>query len=267
MVNIAIAGAAGRMGRRLCALAHEHPELKLVGGFERPGHEDIGKDIGLLAGFGNAGIALTPGIESVLGHAQVIIDFTAPEASTAHAEACAKAGKAMVIGTTGMKGPDIEQVAKAAQKTPIVMASNMSLGVNLLLKVLADVAKALGDDYDVEIVEAHHKLKKDAPSGTALMMANAVADALNRDKENDYVYCRKGMVGERTKREIGIQTIRAGDIVGEHTVYFGGMGERIEITHRASSRDTFARGALRAALWLGNKKPALYNMQDVLGLR
>lgn len=267
MINIAVAGAGGRMGRRICALSMEYEGIKLAGGFEAKGHKDIGSDIGGLAGIGNIGIKLSSGIEEVMDKADVIIDFTHPEATMAHVEAAAKTGKAMVIGTTGISNDQKSKIKDAAKKFPCVMASNMSLGVNLLLKILGDIARALGDDYDIEIIEAHHKLKKDAPSGTAIMMANAIADAMKRDLDTCAVYARKGMIGERTKKEIGIQTIRAGDIVGEHTVIFGGMGERIEVTHRASSRDTFARGALKAALWIKGKPAGLYDMQDVLGLK
>ena len=173
----------------------------------------------------------------------------------------------MVIGTTGFSKEDLKEIEILTKTIPCVLASNMSLGVNLLLKVLQDVARVLGDDYDIEIVESHHRLKKDAPSGTALKMAQVIADAVNRNLEEVAVYSRKGIIGQRTKKEIGIQTIRAGDIVGDHTVLFGGLGERIEITHKASSRDTFARGALKAALWLKGKPSGLYDMQDVLGLR
>ena len=176
-------------------------------------------------------------------------------------------GKSMVIGTTGFSKEDLTEIGTLTKTVPCVLASNMSLGVNLLLKVLQDIARVLGDDYDIEIVEAHHRLKKDAPSGTALKMAQVIADAVDRNLEEVAVYARKGIIGQRTKKEIGIQTIRAGDIVGEHTVIFGGLGERIEITHKASSRDTFARGALKAALWLAGKPSGLYDMQDVLGLR
>jgi 4-hydroxy-tetrahydrodipicolinate reductase len=184
-----------------------------------------------------------------------------------HLSIARKQGKAMVIGTTGLSKDDLAALREAAAVIPIMQAPNMSVGVNLLLKVLKDVARVLGDDYDIEIVEAHHRLKKDAPSGTALKMAEVIAQAVDRNLDEVGVYSRHGIIGERKKKEIGIQTVRAGDIVGDHTVLFGGLGERIEITHKASSRDTFARGALKAALWLAGKKPGLYDMQDVLGLK
>lgn len=267
MIRIVVAGAAGRMGRRICALTGEYQGVKLSGGFEAEGNKEIGADIGELAGIGKLGLPLGRSINTVLEASDVIIDFTHPEATIKNAELAAEAGKAIVIGTTGIQKDGVARLQALSKRTPIVMAGNMSLGVNLLLKVLRDIAKALGDDYDVEVIEAHHKMKKDSPSGTALMMARAVADAMGRDLEKDAVYARHGMIGERTKKEIGIQAIRAGDIVGEHTVMFGGMGERIEVTHRVSSRDTFARGAIKAAIWLKGKPAGMYDMQDVLGLK
>jgi 4-hydroxy-tetrahydrodipicolinate reductase len=266
MVNVIVSGAAGRMGRRICALTHEHQKLALAGAFEVKGHADIGKDIGELIGVGNLGIEVAEGIDKVIDSGDVIIDFTHPDATLENLKAASAKGKAMVIGTTGFTKEALDEARDIARKIPCVLSFNMSLGINLLLKVLKDIAGALGDDYDVEIIEAHHRLKKDAPSGTALMMAREIAEALCRNVDADAVYARKGMIGERSKKEIGIQTVRAGDIVGEHTVLFGGLGERVEVTHRASSRDTFARGAMRAALWIADKKPGLYNMQDVLGI-
>jgi len=267
MVKVIVAGASGRMGRRICALTHEHEGLTLAGAFEAKGHEDIGKDIGELIGIGNIGVAIAEGIDRVMDSGDVIIDFTHPDATLENLKSASSKGKAMVIGSTGFTAESLESARNIAKSIPCVLSFNMSLGINLLLKVLKDIAAALGDDYDVEIVEAHHRMKKDAPSGTALMMAREIASALGRNMESDAVYARKGMIGERSRKEIGIQTIRAGDIVGEHTVLFGGLGERIEVTHRASSRDTFARGALRAALWIADKTPGLYSMQDVLGIK
>ena len=267
MVKIAVAGAMGRMGNRLAALAKEYESIILTGAFEKKGHSDIGKDIGLLAGIGETRILLEDSIEKAVDRADVIIDFTHASSTLEHLRTASAKGKAMVIGTTGFTKEQVGEIGTLTKTIPCVMASNMSLGVNLLLKVLRDVARVLGDDYDIEIIEAHHRMKKDAPSGTAMKMAQVIADAVNRDLDEVAVYARKGMTGERTKKEIGIQTIRAGDIVGEHTVLFGGLGERIEITHKASSRDTFARGALRAAIWVSGKPAGLYDMQDVLGLK
>jgi 4-hydroxy-tetrahydrodipicolinate reductase len=197
----------------------------------------------------------------------VLIDFTLPEASLDHIRECAEHGKPAVVGSTGFSKEQLAEIGKYAQKIPCVVSPNMSIGVNLCFKILEEIAKTIGEDYDMEIVEAHHRMKKDAPSGTAMKMAQVIAHAVNRNLDQVGVYARKGMIGERSKKEIGIQTLRAGDIVGEHTVMFAGKGERIELTHRAHSRDTFAAGAVRAAKWVVGKKPGLYDMQDVLGLK
>ncbi len=267
MIRIAVAGAAGKMGSRIVALSREYDSIKLTGALERKGHKDIGKDAGVIAGAGETCVLLSDNIEKVLDEANVVIDFTHTDSTLEHLKAASAKGRAMVIGTTGFTKDQLEEIKTLTKKIPCVMASNMSLGVNLLLKVLQDVARALGDDYDIEIIEAHHRMKKDAPSGTAMKMAQVIARAVDRDLDDAAVYARKGMIGARTKKEIGIQTIRAGDIVGEHTVLFGGLGERIEITHKASSRDTFARGALKAAIWVHDRPAGLYDMQDVLGLK
>jgi len=267
MVKIVVAGAAGRMGSRIAYLSQEYAGLQLIGAFERKGHKDIGRDIGPLIGLRDIGVQLLDSPEPSIDTADVIISFTTVESSLEHLRLASSKGKAMVIGTTGFSKESMQEVIELTKSIPCVMASNMSTGVNLLLKVLQDIARVLGEGYDIEIIEAHHRMKKDAPSGTALKMAQVIADALNRNLDQVAVYARKGMIGERTAQEIGIQTIRAGDIVGEHTVIFGGLGERIEVTHKASSRDTFARGALRAALWVSGKAAGLYDMQDVLGLK
>jgi len=267
MVRIAVAGAAGRMGSRITALSKEYDGLQCAGAFERKGHKDTGKDIGSITGIGDTGVKLADSLEAVIDNVDLVISFTTVEASLEHLRLASSKGKAMVIGTTGFTKDNLKEVTELTKKIPCVMASNMSMGVNLLLKVLQDIARVLGDGYDVEIVEAHHRMKKDAPSGTALKMAQVIADALSRNLDDVAVYARKGIIGERKPKEIGIQTIRAGDIVGEHTVIFGGLGERIEVVHKVSSRDTFARGALRAALWVYGKPAGLYDMQDVLGLK
>jgi 4-hydroxy-tetrahydrodipicolinate reductase len=267
MVRIAVAGAAGRMGSRITALSREYEGLRLAGAFERKGHKDIGKDVGAAAGIGDTGVKLADSPESIIDAVDIIISFTTVEASLEHLRLASSKGKAMVIGTTGFSKDNLNEVSELTKKIPCVMASNMSMGVNLLLKILQDIARVLGEGYDIEIIEAHHRMKKDAPSGTALKMAQVIAEALKRNLDEVAVYARKGIIGERTAKEIGIQTIRAGDIVGEHTVIFGGLGERIEIVHKVSSRDTFARGALRAALWVYGKPAGLYDMQDVLGLK
>ena len=266
MVKIAVCGAAGRMGQRIIVAAKE-AGCTVSGALERPGHEQIGQDAGLIAGCGALGVAITDDLNAVVAGCDVLIDFTTPKVSLKNLEACGLQKKAIVIGSTGFTPEERALARELAKDIPAVLAPNMSVGVNVCFKVLADIAKILGDDFDVEIVEAHHKLKKDAPSGTAVRMGEVVAEALGRDYTTVANFHREGIAGERTREEIGMQTIRGGDIVGEHTVYFIGMGERIELTHRAHTRDMFSRGSVRAAKWVVSQKPGLYDMQDVLGLR
>ncbi len=265
-IKVAVAGAAGRMGKRICDMVHRHEKLALVGGFERADHPDIGRDLGEVAGFGTVGVPITAGIDSVIDEAEVIIDFTFHTATMQFARLAAERHTAMVIGTTGLSAEELAELKELSRDFPCVQAPNMAVGVNVLFKIAAKVAAILGDGYDIEIVEAHHRLKKDAPSGTALKLGEMVAAALNRDLDEVGVFARHGIIGERSDREIGIQTIRAGDIVGEHTVYFAGAGERLELTHRAHSRDNFARGAAVAAAWVAGRPNGLYTMFDVLGL-
>jgi len=220
-----------------------------------------------LAGCGTLGVNITDSLEQALSRSDVLIDFTFPTVSLANAAICARMGKKMVIGSTGFTPDQRSRMEAYSKDIPVVLAPNMSVGVNACFKLLKEAASILGDGFDVEIVELHHNKKKDSPSGTAVRMGEVVAEALGRDYNQVANYHREGMCGERTKEEIGMQTVRGGDIVGEHTVYFIGMGERIEITHRAMSRDMFARGAVRAANWLGDKQPGMYDMQDVLGLK
>jgi len=267
MVKIAVCGAAGRMGQRIIIAVKESEGCELSGALERPGHELVGQDAGLVAGCGTLGVKISDDLNAVVKGCDVLIDFTTPKVSLKNLEVCGLQGKAIVIGSTGFT-PDERALAKElARDIPVVLAPNMSVGVNVCFKVLADIAKILGDDFDVEIVEAHHKLKKDAPSGTAVRMGEVVAEALGRNYDQVANCHREGITGERTREEIGMQTIRGGDIVGEHTVYFIGMGERIELTHRAHTRDMFSRGSVRAAKWVVSQKSGLYDMQDVLGLR
>jgi len=266
MVKAVVSGAAGRMGSRIITLIKGSEAVSLHGALEFAGFFGLGSDIGEITGLGRLGVTVTADVASALEGADVLIDFTKPEASLELGKKASEMGVALVIGTTGLNTEQIEKVQGFSTRVPCVFAPNMSVGVNLLLGVLANVARVLGDEYDVEIVEAHHRMKKDAPSGTAVKMAEVLAEALNRDLKQVGVYGRQGMVGERPAQEIGIHTVRGGDIVGEHTVLFAGIGERIEITHRASSRDTFAKGAVRAAAWVAAQKPGLYSMKDVLGL-
>ncbi|HEX9444609.1 MAG TPA: 4-hydroxy-tetrahydrodipicolinate reductase [Candidatus Binatia bacterium] len=266
MLNLIICGAAGRMGSTLVRLIHEGKVARLVGAVESSDNPNIGRDAGEVAGVGKIGVPIAAELAPLLKTRAVVIEFTAPAATLAHAAAAAGKKAPIVIGTTGLDPKQTDAIKKLARKTPILLSANMSLGVNLLVSLLGKVAGILGDDYDVEIIEAHHRFKKDAPSGTALAMARPIAEALGRDLDQAGVSGRKGIVGERTRQEIGLLSVRAGDIVGEHTVIFGGLGERVEFIHRAQSRETFARGALRAAAWLAGRKKGLYSMQDVLGL-
>ncbi len=267
MTRIAIAGAAGRMGRNLIDACYQYPELEVAAATERTGSSLLGADVGELAGLGNLGVALVDDLSTVTDQFDVLIDFTSIEATLSHLEICRKAGCSLVIGTTGFSDEQKQQIAAAAGDVSIVFAPNMSVGVNLTLKLLDMAARVLGDEVDIEIIEAHHRHKVDAPSGTALRMGEVVAEALGRDLNGCAVYGREGHTGERERKTIGFETIRAGDIVGEHTVMFADIGERVEITHKASSRMTFANGAVRAAAWLGDKDKGLFDMQDVLGLK
>ncbi|MBK8183905.1 MAG: 4-hydroxy-tetrahydrodipicolinate reductase [Candidatus Competibacteraceae bacterium] len=267
MIRVAIAGAAGRMGRMLVDACHQSESVHCTAALERPDSPFVGADAGEVAGGGRLDVAIAAELERLLDQFEVLVDFTQPAATLAHLAVCRAAGKSMVIGTTGLSTEQKAKISNAAEQIPIVFAPNMSVGVNLCFKLLELTARALGDDIDIEIIEAHHRHKIDAPSGTALAMGNVIAKALGRDLEQCAVYGRKGVTGERERATIGFATLRAGDIVGEHTALFADVGERIEITHRASSRMTFAKGAVRAAAWLGGRKPGLFDMQDVLGLR
>lgn len=264
-LRLAIPGAAGRMGRMILRLISETPGLQLGVATERNGSPHIGQDAGLIAGAVPLGVRIAA--EDAPLDADVAIDFTAPGATVGLVERAAEAGVAVVVGTTGLGEAERAAIERAAEQIPIVWAANMSLGMNVLFGLVRQAAAVLGDDYDAEIIEAHHRQKKDAPSGSALALAGVLCETLGRDPAEDLRHGRQGLVGARTTREIGIHALRGGDIVGDHTVLFCGPGERIELTHRASSRETFARGALRAAEWLRDRDPGLYDMQDVLGLR
>ena len=263
--NIVVVGAAGRMGSRIVAL-HREAGLRLAAALEAPGHRALGRDAGELAGTGVLGVPLTADAAAAITRDRVLIEFSVPEASLEHLRLVARAGARAVIGTTGFSAAQREEIATLARQAAILVAPNMSVAVTLAFSLLRTMAKALGDDYDVEITEVHHRYKKDAPSGTAVRMAEIVAEALGRDLRKVGVYGREGLPGERSGKEIGVMSLRSGDVVGEHTVSFGTLGERLELTHRAHSRDTFARGALRAARWIAGRGVGLYSMQDVLGL-
>jgi 4-hydroxy-tetrahydrodipicolinate reductase len=266
MVNAIVVGAAGRMGRMVINAIRNSDGIQCTGAVEVPSNSAVGKDAGVVAGLGELKVRIEADLQSVIKKGDVVIDFTAAEASLKNMEMAAQHHKAMVVGSTGFSAQQMEKVKQLVKEFPCVLAPNMSVGVNLMFKIVEEMARILGDDYDCEIVEAHHRMKKDAPSGTALRLGEVIAESLGRKLADVGVYGRKGLIGERSKKEIGMQVIRAGDIVGEHTVIFGGMGERIEVTHRAHTRDTFAQGAVRAAKWVVNQKPGLYDMGDVLGL-
>jgi 4-hydroxy-tetrahydrodipicolinate reductase len=267
MARVAIVGAAGRMGRNLIQAVHDAEGMQLGAAIERPESSLLGADAGELAALGRLGVTLVDDLQQVVDEFDVLIDFTAPAATMQHVAICRAAGKAIVIGTTGLSDAEKAVLKDASADIGIMFAPNMSVGVNLCFKLLDIAARVLGDDVDIEVIEAHHRHKVDAPSGTALRMGEVVAEALGRDLAQCAVYGREGITGERERNSIGFETIRAGDIVGDHTVLFAAMGERVEITHKASSRMTFANGAVRAAGWIMQQGKGLYDMQDVLGLR
>ncbi|ANE56213.1 4-hydroxy-tetrahydrodipicolinate reductase [Methylomonas sp. DH-1] len=267
MQRIAVAGASGRMGLCLIKAALAAQQAELTVAVSRPGSLAVGKDAGELAGLAPAGVVVTDDLAAVADRFDVLIDFTRPEASMNYIEICRQTGKKVVIGTTGYSDAQKAAIAAAADQVAMVIAPNFSVGVNLSLKLLEMTAKVMGDYTDIEVIEAHHRHKVDAPSGTALRMGEVVAAALGRDLKDCAIYGREGETGARDRKTIGFSTIRAGDIVGEHTVMFADEGERVEITHKASSRMTFANGAVRAAIWLADKPCGLFDMQDVLGLK
>jgi 4-hydroxy-tetrahydrodipicolinate reductase len=266
MQRIAVMGAAGRMGKTLIEAVQQVDGAQLSAAIDRADSSLVGADVGELVAQGKIGVNLSGDLNAVLDQFDVLIDFTHPSVTLKNLEICRAAGKAMIIGTTGFSPQEKQLLAEAGKQIPIVFAANFSVGVNLCLKLLDTAARVLGDDVDIEIIEAHHRHKVDAPSGTALRMGEVVANALGRDLQKVAVYGREGQTGARERETIGFATVRAGDVVGDHTVLFAADGERVEITHKASSRMTFAKGAVRAALWLQGRQPGLYDMQDVLGL-
>ncbi|KXS37196.1 4-hydroxy-tetrahydrodipicolinate reductase [Modicisalibacter sp. 'Wilcox'] len=266
-VRIAVMGPAGRMGRTLVSAVHQDEAAELTAGIVAAGSSLAGADLGELAGVGRSGVSASDDLIAVVDDFDVLIDFTNPSTTLANLAFCAEHGKRIVIGTTGLDDAQLAELDGYRDRVPMVFAPNMSVGVNLTLNLLATAARALGDEgYDIEVIEAHHRHKVDAPSGTALKMGEVVADALGRNLKEHGVFAREGQCGPRSDTEIGFATVRAGDIVGEHTVMFATEGERIEITHKASSRMTFARGAVRAARWVAGRDAGRYDMQDVLGL-
>ena len=267
MIRVGINGAAGRMGQALIKACVETEGLQLRAALGRPESQAIGIDAGVLAGLSAQGLKVSDDLGSVIGDIDVLIDFTRPEPAMAALALCVQHGKQLVIGTTGFSDVQCAAIQQASIDIPLVLAPNMSVGVNLSLKLLEIAARVIGENTDIEIIEAHHRHKVDAPSGTALRMGDVIAHTLGRDLKSCAVWGREGHTGERIPKSIGFSVIRAGDIVGEHTVMFADEGERVEITHKASSRLTFAKGAMRAAVWLHDKTAGLYDMQDVLGFR
>jgi 4-hydroxy-tetrahydrodipicolinate reductase len=267
MLRIAVAGAAGRMGIRIMHIIQASDQAELSAAFEYSGSPAVGRPVSQVAGLAGPDIAVGDDAEAAFANSDVMIDFTSPKASLANLDAAVKADKPLVIGTTGFEPDQKERVAKEALKVPVLMTPNMSVGMNLMFKLAHDMAKVLGEDYALELMEAHHDQKKDAPSGSAIRLLEGLARARGWNPDEVCKHGRQGLTGARTKNEIGVSVIRGGDITGEHTVYFIAQGERLELTHRAHTRDTFAKGAVRAAIWLAGQKPGLYDMWDVLGLQ
>lgn len=268
MIKVIVAGIKGRMGGTIARLVNADKKLEFVGGFEHQNHPKIGQDIGEIIGIGPIGIKLAANLEEIINKADVIIDFTYHTASLNHFKIAYQYNKPIVIGTTGFSSKEVDEIMAMADKVKCVLSPNMSIGINVLFKIVPQMATILGTNYDIEITEIHHRMKKDAPSGTAMKLAQLVAQAMKQDLEKVGIYGRKGMIGERPPQEIGIFAIRGGDVAGEHTIYFTGLGDRIEVTHRVSSREAFARGALYAAKWIvAQPNNGIYEMLDVLGLK
>ena len=262
-MKIGVCGAAGRMGRAIIGLVRSAEDLELTAAVEAPGHPDYGRDAGEVAGVGRLGVPIAA---ELAGSPDAVIDFSSPKAARAVARVCRERKIPLVVGTTGLSDGDQDEIAKTAKVVPVVFSPNMSVGVNLLFDLAPKVAKALGDGYDIEIVEMHHRFKKDAPSGTAVKLGEEIAHALKVSLKDIADHGREGLVGERQAGHIGFHAVRGGDVVGDHTVVFAGLGERVELVHKAGSRECFARGALRAARFVRGHKPGLFNMKDVLGL-
>ncbi len=264
MIKVVVGGGCGKMGSKVAQLIYQYKDMGLIGIIESPSHPEIGKDWGMSVGLGNTGIIVKDNLEEIIQNTDQVVEFTNPKVSLQHLEIVSKYKKTMITGTTGFSSEEIEKVNKLAQGIPFLLSPNMSLGVNLLFKLAAETAVALNDDYDIEIVEAHHRFKKDAPSGTAKKLAQEIAKAKGVNLDEVAIYGREGIIGERKKGEIGIHSIRSGDITGEHTVMFTALGERLELTHKAHSRDTFAYGTIQAIKFMDGKTAGFYEMKDVL---
>ncbi|MCK4239985.1 MAG: 4-hydroxy-tetrahydrodipicolinate reductase [Candidatus Atribacteria bacterium] len=266
MIKMVVCGGCGKMGSKVARLVYQNENMKLVGIIESPSHPNKGKDWGTAVGLGKTDIIIKDNLEEIIQSTDQVVEFTNPKVSLQHLEIVSKYKKAMIMGTTGFSSEEIEKIKKLAQGILFLLSPNMSLGVNLLFKLAAEVATALGDDYDIEIIEAHHRFKKDAPSGTAKKLAQEIARVKNINLDEVAIYGREGMIGERKRGEIGIHSIRSGDITGEHTVMFTTLGERLELTHKAHSRDTFAYGTIQAIKFLKDKPTGFYKMKDVLNI-
>jgi 4-hydroxy-tetrahydrodipicolinate reductase len=264
MTNVIVCGGCGKMGSAVARLIYQNEDMKLVGIIESPSHPQKGKDWGIAVGLGKTGVIIKDNLEEIIQNTDQIVEFTNPQVSLEHLGIASKYKKAMIMGTTGFSPKEIEEINKSAQGIPFLLSPNMSLGVNLLFKLTAETAASLSDDYDIEIVEAHHRFKKDAPSGTAKKLAQEIAKAKNVNLDDVIIYGREGITGERKRGEIGIHSIRSGDITGEHTVMFTALGERLELTHKAHSRDTFAYGTIQAIKFMKGKPAGFYEMKDVL---
>lgn len=267
MVKAVVTGAAGRMGGRIISIIEDTDGIELSGALEQADHFSVGRDAGEVAGIGKIGVDISTDLEKSMQDANVLIDFTFPDVTLENLKVVSRLKKAAVIGSTGFSSEETARLKRIASDIACILAPNMSVGVNVMLKLVAEASRALARDFDIELVETHHRMKKDAPSGTAMRLAEVAAEAAGRNLSEVGVFERLGMIGPRGEGEIGVQTLRGGDIVGDHTVFFFGTGERVEITHRATSRDTFASGAVKGALWITGKAPGLYDMQDVLGLK
>ena len=264
MVKVIVCGGCGKMGSKVAQLIYQNKNMGLIGIIESPSHPDKGKNWGMSVGLGKTGVIITDNLEEIIQNTDQVVEFTNPKVSLQHLEIVSKYKKAMITGTTGFLPEETEKIKNLASDIPFLLSPNMSLGVNLLFKLAAETAAALGDDYDIEIVEVHHRFKKDAPSGTAKKLAQEIAKAKGVNLDEVVIYGREGIVGERKKGEIGIHSIRSGDITGEHTVIFTALGERLELTHKAHSRDTFAYGTIQAIKFMEDKPAGFYDMKDVL---
>ena len=264
MINVIVCGGCGKIGSTVARLVHQNEDMKLVGIIESPSHTQKGKDWEIVAGLGKTRIIIKDNLEEIIQNTDQVVEFTNPQVSLKHLEIVSKYKKAMIMGTTGFSSEEIEKINKLAQGIPFLLSPNMSLGVNLLFKLAAETATALSNDYDIEIVEAHHRFKKDAPSGTAKKLAQEIAKAKGVSLDEVAIYGREGIIGERKRGEIGIHSIRSGDITGEHTVMFTALGERLELTHKAHSRDTFSYGTIQAIKFMKGKPAGFYEMKDVL---